>query len=403
MNLPDLFIVLVLAALAVPSALACLYLLAQTLLSARLPDPPPSARQLRFDIVVPAHNEAAGISHTVANLRRIDWPTDRYRILVVADNCIDATASLAAAAGAVVLERRDPTLRGKGYALKFAFERSHADRFADAVVVVDADSEVSTNLLEAFAARIERGADALQAHHGVLRAEKSWRTRLLAIAIGAYHVVRSRARERMGVSCGIRGNGWCVTHRLLDQVSYNAFSLAEDLEYGISLGLAGFRVYYAGEAEASQDMTVSQQAARTQRQRWERGRFLMIRSRTLPLLRAALQRRSAVCLDLALDLLVLPFTYVALGVGALFLAAVLAAWLHAAFIPWVWFSAGCILVLFAYVLRGWQLSDTGARGLLDLLGAPAFVTWKLAVMILSRRKSGEWIRTERARHEPNPP
>ena len=143
-------------------------------------------------------------------------------------------------------------------------------------------------------------------------------------------------------------------------------------------------------------MTTSPQAARTQRQRWEDGRFQLIRSRTLPLLRAALQRRSRVCLDLALDLLVLPFTYVALGVGALLVAALLAAWWHAGFVLWVWFSLACVLVLVAYVLRGWQLSGIGARGLVDLLGAPAFVVWKL-MLTYSRHHSGEWVRTERKR------
>src|SRR5580693_8198462 len=123
-TLPTLLVVLLLVALAVPAAFACTYLLVQTLMSARLPLPPASARQLRFDIVVPAHNEAVGIAHTIANLRQLDWPADRYRILVVADNCNDETAAIAAAAGAHVLERHDETQRGKGYALKFAFQRS---------------------------------------------------------------------------------------------------------------------------------------------------------------------------------------------------------------------------------------------------------------------------------------
>ena len=396
MALLNLLIVLVLLALAVPAALACAYLLMQTLMSGPLPPPPASARRLRFDIVVPAHNEAVGIAHTIANLRQLDWPPDRYRILVVADNCTDATAAIASAAGAHVLERHDPTLRGKGYALQFAFQRSRADAWADAIVIVDADSEVTPNLLEAFAARIEQGAHALQARYGVLNPWGSWRTRLLTVAIGAVDTVRSRARERWRVSSGLRGNGWCATRKLLEQVSYNAFSLTEDLEYGIALGLAGYRVYYAGEAEAAQDMTASPQAARTQRQRWEVGRFRLIRSRTLPLLRTALQRRSVVCLDLAFDLLLLPLSYVALGVGALLVAALLAAWWHPGFMPWVWFSVACVLILVAYVMRGWQLSGIGARGLLDLLGAPAFVAWKLLLM-LSRNQPKGWVRTERKR------
>jgi cellulose synthase/poly-beta-1,6-N-acetylglucosamine synthase-like glycosyltransferase len=391
-----LLTLVVLLALAVPAILTCLYLLVQTLMSARLPVPAPSARQLRFDVVVPAHNEASGIAHTVANLRQLDWPTDRYRILVIADNCTDATAALAGAAGATVLERRDPTLRGKGYALQFGFERSRVDAWADAIAIVDADSEVSPNLLEAFAARIEQGAVALQAHHGVLHPEGAWRTRLLAIAMAAYHILRSRARERQRVSCGIRGNGWCVTHKLLASVRYQAFSLAEDIEYGVELGLAGHRVHYAGEAHASQDMTVGPEGARKQRQRWEHGRFQLVRSRTLPLLRAALRRRSGICLDLALDLLVLPLSYVALNVGILLVVAVLATWWNPAFSFWVWAACACALALLAYIFRGWRLSGTGLRGLLDLIGAPIFIGWKLMLM-LNHHQPAEWVRTERKR------
>jgi cellulose synthase/poly-beta-1,6-N-acetylglucosamine synthase-like glycosyltransferase len=395
-TLPTLLVVLLLVALAVPAAFACTYLLVQTLMSARLPLPPASARQLRFDIVVPAHNEAVGIAHTIANLRQLDWPADRYRILVVADNCTDATAAIAMAAGAHVLERHDPTLRGKGYALRFGFERSRSDAWSDAIAIVDADSEVTPNLLEAFAARIERGAHAIQARYGVLNPWGTWRTRLLTVAIGAVDTVRCRARERWRVSVGLRGNGWCATRELLEQVSYNAFSLAEDLEYGIALGLAGYRVQYAGEAEAAQDMTVGPEAARVQRRRWEVGRFGQIRLRTLPLLRAALQRRSVVCLDLALDLLLLPLTYVSLGVGALLAVALLATWWHPGFMPWVWFSLAGVLILAGYVMRGWQLSGIGARGLLDLLGAPVFVIWKLLLM-LNRNQPEGWVRTERKR------
>jgi cellulose synthase/poly-beta-1,6-N-acetylglucosamine synthase-like glycosyltransferase len=373
---------------------ACLYLLIQTLMSARLRLPPASARQLRFDVVVPAYNEANAIARTIESLLRMDWPRDRFRILVVADNCTDATAAIASAAGATVLERTDATHRGKGYALLHAFTRSAADARADAIVVIDADSIVSANLLESFATRIERGAQALQTHHGVLNPDGAWRTRLLAIAFAAYHVLRSRARERAHLSCGIRGNGWCVTRPLLQRVPYQAFTLAEDLEFGIDLGLAGERVHYAAEAHASQEMVVDAKSAGKQRQRWEHGRYQLIRTRMLPLLRAALGRHSAVCLDLALDLIVLPLSYVALNVLALLLLSVLAAWWNSAFEAWVWLSLGFTAILFLYVLRGWQLSNTGLRGLLDLLGAPAFIFWKV-ILMLRRKRTTEWIRTDR--------
>ena len=383
-----------LAALAVPAAAACAYLGVLTLLSGGLPLPPRSSRRLRFDVIVPAHNEAAMIGRSLASLRRLDWPADRFRIVVVADNCTDTTAVLARGAGARVLERNDATLRGKGYALRFAFDDSRDRRWADAVVVVDADAEVSPNLLEAFAARLERGADAVQAHYGVLNPAESWRTRLIAIAHGTFHTVRSRARERLRLSCGLRGNGWCVTHRVLARAPYRAFSLTEDLEYGIALGLAGHRVEYAGEAHADAEMASGEMIAQRQRQRWEYGRFDLVRAQTWPLLRAALRQRSPVCLDLALDLLVLPLSYVALNVAALLALAALAGLWQPSLRVWLWPGALCAAALCVHVLRGWQLSGRGAAGLVDLLGAPFYILWKM-LRVLRSHDRREWAPTRR--------
>lgn len=384
----------VLLLIALPASLSCGYLLMLTLLSGKPKAPAASSRMLRFDVIVPAHNEAAIIGRTIASLSAIDWPKDRFRILVVADNCTDKTAAVAQAAGAQALVRRDPANRGKGYALLHAFDASRARHFADAVVVVDADSEVSPNILEAFASRIESGMEAVQAHYGVRNPMASWRTRLITIAKGSFHIVRSRARERLGLSCGLRGNGWCVTHKLLDHVPYQAFSLTEDVEYGITVGLAGYRVAYTDEAHADADMVSSEDIARKQRQRWEDGRFQLIRSKTAVLLAGALSRRNAVCLDLALDLLVLPLSYIALNVMALSLLAALGFWSGLSSAVYLWIALGSFLALFVYVMRGWQLSGVGAQGFWDLTRVPWFLAWKLW-LTLRRRDSKEWVRTKR--------
>jgi cellulose synthase/poly-beta-1,6-N-acetylglucosamine synthase-like glycosyltransferase len=382
---------LILALAAVPSAA---YLLLVTILSQRLPVPLLKSRLQCFDIIVPAHNEAGVISRTVANLRKVTWPADQFRVIVCADNCTDATAQLARAAGAAVIERHNLTQRGKGYALELAFESSRAAGFADAVVVIDADAETSPNLLEAIAAQMEGGVQAVQVHYGVLNPLASWRTRLITIAIGAAHIVRSRARQRLGLSCGIRGTGWSVTHQLLRAVPYKAFSLTEDVEYGIDLGLAGFRVAYADEAHCNAEMVSNEQGARSQRDRWERGRFELMRSKTKPLLSAALGRHSALCLDLALDLLVLPISYVGLIIAALIAVAAVAAIWFSGMQLWLWLGAVCAAGLMCYVLRGWRLSGIGLVGVLDLARAPGFLLWKLR-LLLRKGKSNAWERTDR--------
>ncbi len=390
MLLAEIFLII----LALPATAVSLYLLLLTLLSqAERAVPPKSSQQVRFDVIVPAHNEAQLIQATVKNLLKLDWPEDRYRVMVVADNCTDDTANLAREAGAQVLERHDENKRGKGYALDYAFEYSLTDQQADAVVVVDADTEVSSNMLEAFASRIENGAHALQGVYGVLNPNDSWRTRLMTIAYAALHQLRWRARERMKLSCGIRGNGWCVTHSLLNQVPYKAFSLTEDLEYSIDLALANYRVVYCDEVEILGLLVSSETAATSQRQRWEGGRWSLIRSRLLPLLRASMRPNGKICLDLALEILVPPLSYVFINIVLLMVAAGIATIVVPSMSPWLLLSALCTLCLILYVMRGWQLSGVGMRGLLDLARVPSFVLWKLIVML--RKRGSGWIRTER--------
>lgn len=380
--------------LAIPAAGSSLYLLLLTLLSGRPRPPPRSRREVRFDIVIPAHNEEGNIANVVRSAQAIDWPADRFRVVVVADNCSDNTAQIAADCGAQVLVRRNTHLRGKGYALEYAFAESRSRQWAEAVAVIDADSRASTNFLEAIATRLEQGEQAVQVHYGVANIHASWRTRLMAIAMAAFHRVRSRGRERLGVSCGIRGNGWALTHAVLEIAPFASYSLAEDLEYGIELGLRGIRVAYADEAWSDGDMVSGARDSSSQRRRWEQGRMELLRARTGPLLRSAVTKRSLLCLDLALDLLVLPLSYIALLSVLLSTLALLLAPAGAFADGWFLLGASCCASITLYILRGWQLSATGARGLLDLLRAPFFVTWKVAVMISGKRTT-EWVRTRR--------
>ncbi len=392
---------LLLVLLALPVLAASGYLLLLTLLSGEKAAPPRVTPRLKFDVIIPAHNEEAGIARTVSNLSRVDYPVELRRIVVVADNCSDATAERAREAGATVLERHNKELRGKGYALQLAFERSLADGFADAVVVVDADTEVTSNLLHAFGLRLEAGAQAVQAHYGVLNPHASWRTQLMAVSMALFHKVRSLGRERLGASCGLRGNGMCFTHAIIRQVPHEAFSIVEDLEYGIRLGKAGQRVHYAWEAEALGEMVSSEKAARSQRRRWEGGRMAMMREYGVPLLAEGLRKGDKVLVDLAMDLLVPPLSWVVLGSGAVAVGSAVLAFWRGAVGPSASVAAASVLALVLYVMRGWWMSGMGLAGLGALARAPFYVAWKLWLM-LSRpeEKKGEWVRTAREGQKP---
>jgi 1,2-diacylglycerol 3-beta-glucosyltransferase len=387
---------LILTLAAIPVVCLSGYLFFLALFSQRLDPVLPGTAKLFFDVVVPAHNEEAGVGATVQSLLSVDYPRDLFRVGVVAHNCTDQTAARAQAGGATVLIHNDPNRRGKGHALSYAFEQSLAEGRADAVVVVDADTTVSPNLLRAFASRIDHGATAVQADYGIRNPDVSWRTRLLRIAFGMFHVLRSLARERLGLSCGLRGNGMCFTAPVLRAVPYRAFSLVEDLEYGIDLGEAGFRVHYAPEAHVYGEMVSLATAARPQRRRWEHGRRKLALLRAPQLFLGALVRRDKLLFDLAMDLVCPPLSslMIATMLGFLVSLAVSLHGAHASASLPVWIAS--LLFLGFYVLRGWALSSTGARGLLDLVWAPAYMLWKLTLLFSpSEYKKDEWLRTMR--------
>ena len=383
-----------LALAGLPVCAAALYLAGLAALSRRSASPIHRAPRLRFDVVVPAHNEESEIAQTVASLLAVNYPRGLFRVFVVADNCTDRTAQRAAAAGAQVLVRNDTKHQGKGYALAHAFDRSLSEGIADGIVVVDADTVVSSNLLSAFSSRFERGASVVQADYGVRNPKSSWRTRMMTIALGAFHGVRSVARERLGLSCGLRGNGMGFTAAVLRAHPPSAFSIVEDLEYGIQLGFGGSRVEYVHEANVLGYMAVTERASRSQRSRWERGRQALVREHVPRLLSQAWERRDLRLLDLAIDLLVPPLAYLTALTTVGLALSVLAAARGAVVAPWVWGIS--LLGILLYVARGWAFSGVGMRGLLDLLWAPVYVVWKLTLRLRDKgRHPREWVRTTR--------
>jgi len=356
--------------------------------------PPESAPHFTF--VVPAHNESSGIEGTVGSLNSVDYPKGRYSVVVVADNCSDDTAERAAVAGARVITRNDASRRGKGYALELAFQVLIDEATTDAVVVVDADTDVASNLLRSAAEKMAQGAKVMQAHYAVRNVDESWRTRLMDVAFTLYHGVRSHARERMGVSAGLRGNGMVFTLDTLRSIPYGAYSLVEDVEYGIELGLKGIRVAYLGDAEVRAEMVTSGAASESQRKRWEQGRSQMLRQFLPRLVSRGIAERDWILLDLACDMLVPPLAtvagYTAVGVAGATTAVATGLAAPLVLAPWILSVAG----LSAYVGSGIALSGRGLAVMADLVHVPKYVLWKMTLPIRGRRKSsGEWIRTAR--------
>ena len=344
----------------------------------------------RLAVIIPAHNEQQLIAACVASIHASSPAAEIY---VIAHNCTDSTAERALAAGANVLFLTD-TVGGKGNALHHGFTHALVTG-ADGVLVIDADSTVSPNLIPAVMATLAGGSQALQCRYTVANATTP-RTRLLALAFLGINVVRPRGRSRLGLSCGIFGNGFALTAETLRRVPYLANSVVEDLEYHLHLIRAGIRVDFLDSASVLGEMPDNTPAAATQRARWEGGRILMRRQWTGSLITEILRGRLRF-LEPLLDLRALPL---ATNAMVLLLALLLPlAWLRL-------YAAAGILAFVLYVLVAALLGPEPGETVTALFSVPGYMLWKLALIPRTRlaaRKNAAWVRTQRNQAAPPRP
>jgi cellulose synthase/poly-beta-1,6-N-acetylglucosamine synthase-like glycosyltransferase len=335
-------------------------------------------------VIVPAHNEELLVVRTVASLRAsIEAAQSSAKILVVAHNCSDATAERARQAGAEVLVFNDPTAVGKGFALRHGFQKA-LDSGAEAVMVVDADSIVSLNAIGEVEAAFRDGARVLQCRYEMFSTTDRSSTRLAALAIRGFNVVRPLGRARLGCSAGILGNGFAIAQPVLEAIPYDAFSVVEDLEYHLHLVMAGERVRYIDSAHIAADFPESKAGESVQRSRWEGGRIGTALPSLGKVLRGKLRWLEPLC-----DLTGLPLAYEVFAV------------LVAACVPllWVrWYAAVSLSIILLHVLTAaWAGPDfIGTLRLLAL--SPLYILrklWMIPGVLRGSSAKAAWVRTER--------
>jgi Glycosyltransferase like family 2 len=337
-------------------------------------------------VVVPAHNEELLVERCVRSILQCDRGDVHVEVVVVADNCTDATAIRARAAGATVMERFDDQRRGKGWALDFAFT-ALVDRDVHAVLVVDADSVVERNLIAEAASLFAAGADAVQARYLVLNPGDSTRTRLMQVALMAFNVLRPRGRDRWGLSAGISGNGFGLSRATLQAVPYHATSVVEDLEYHVRLVRAGRRVRFLDRTTVRADMPTGDAASATQRSRWEGGRLGLLRD-LAPVLAGDLLRGRLRMAEPLLDLLLAPLAY--------FVALLLALLVTPA--PFRWVGVAGLALVCLHVIVALRVGHATREDVRALLSAPWYIVWKVALSGRILRLAGRnaaWVRTPR--------
>ncbi len=370
--------------------------------------------QTRFIFLIPAHNEESLLPDLLESIALQDYPKSSYEVHVIADNCTDDTANVAATFGAHVHTRQNETLIGKGYALEWGLNEIRvAGQEPDAYLVVDANSTISSNFLSVMHQQVASGAQVVQAYYGVREPGLSWNVSLRYAALTVLHFLRPQGRMVLGGSAGLKGNGMLFRREILAQYPWPT-SVTEDIEYHMLLLLGGSTVRFAPDASVWGEMPERFEQSQSQLDRWESGRLQMARKYVPSLLQSAARsflkgnlRRAYCFLDAALEHLIPPFS-ILFGMACLLLLIDAAFLLAAGIFPGasmpvglIWTNAGVGLFLVLgqifYLLSGLKMTQAPVIVYKQLLFAPLFMVRKIGqyAKIMMGRKPNYWVKTTR--------
>ncbi len=351
----------------------------------------------RLLFLVPAHDEELLIGDCVRSLLRQDYPRDCLTVLVLADNCTDRTVERARRAGAHTLERHDLARPGKPRAIAWALSRIALSEY-DALVIVDADSEVDRGFAAALARVGGLRYKAGQAYFDVSNRGDSPLTRMGAVLATGNHRFAYRLKRAAGLNVPMVGNGMWMGCGVLAEYGWNAFSITEDWELYAGLTARGVRIVGVPDARLYSQEARSLDQSATQRQRWTAGRLSVFGTHFGPILaskRIGVHQKLDAVAELAVPG---PALHLALSVALGGVVLVL----HPPGAPALLALLGAGLVRpAAYAAAALLVDPEPWRAALAFAHLPAYALWRLGNAARALPMVGgnaPWVRT--ARHAP---
>ena len=234
----------------------------------------------------------------------------------------------------------------------------------------------------------------MQGCNTVLNASDSSSTALRWLALTLMNHVRPLGRNGLKASSNLSGNGMCLSRALLEKYPWQAFALAEDYQYYLTLIEHGERVRYVPDAVVRSEMPTTFSQMRSQDFRWESSAGGESKWRTTGrLLVAGIRQRDFARLEAIAELWTPPLS---LLVSSSLLALILSVVLWS--FPQIILSLFLVGGLVGYLATALLTTSPPVEVYKALLHAPVFMFWKLWVLLVLKvrtNQTSEWVRTSR--------
>jgi len=241
-------------------------------------------------IMVPAHNEAKVIIQTVRSLLALDYPHDRYEIIVINDNSSDNSKELLQQ----LKEQNDGRNfeiintdavtggKGKSNALNIGFQTSKGKIIA----IYDADNTPEKNALKYLVAELVND-DTLGAVIGKFRTRNrnvNLLTRFINIETLSFQWMAQAGRWNLFKLCTIPGTNFILRRTIIEQIGgWDTKAIAEDTEISFQIYRLGYRIKFQPKSVTWEQEPQTLSVWFKQRTRWAKGNIYVI-IKNVPLL-----------------------------------------------------------------------------------------------------------------------
>jgi len=257
-----------------------------------------------------------------------------------------------------------------------------AGRPYDALVVLDADTQVDPQFLHFVDAGLAQGHRIVQRRHIIANPEDGPYPALAWVMMTLDNRLQNQGRSNFGGSARLMGDSICYQAGILEQAGWQGDSLTEDYDLCLRLLLEVARIHYLAEAVGRGKAPLTWADARRQRARWLVGSRQARRRYSGLLLRAFIQRPCFALLDGFLQTMLLPYSPLVVVSGLLWadhIALTLAGLVGPA-LPGAWSTALFLLALYPFL--GLALERAPAWAYRALLFGPFFILWRTGMDVL---------------------
>lgn len=234
-------------------------------------------------IMVPAHNEGIVIEKTVRSLLSLDYPAERYEVIIINDNSSDNSAQILKCIQdekpAVTLKviNTDAVTGGKGKsnALNIGFNISKGEYLA----IYDADNTPEKKALKYLVVTLSRNED-LGAVIGKFRTRnKSYNllTRFINIETLFFQWMAQAGRWKLFKLCTIPGTNFLIRRSIIEEIGgWDTKALAEDTEISFRIYRMGYKIMFMPKAVTWEQEPQTFKVWFKQRTRWVKGNIYVI-------------------------------------------------------------------------------------------------------------------------------